>query len=94
MNVNTKTITSSYDIEEDDYYLGVNCEKAITINLPSESGEGRIIIIKAEMKPPMSSRIITIKTKESSIDGYDTRTLQVSNECVRLVYHDSSWRVI
>jgi hypothetical protein len=94
MNVKTTTVSDSYDVQHDDYYLGVSCDKAITINLPSESDDGRIIIIKIEMKPPVGNRIITVKAGDGTIDGYQTRTIQVSNECVRLIYHDKAWRVI
>lgn len=94
MNEKTTIVSQSYDVQHDDYYLGVNCDKAITINLPAESDDGRILIIKAEMKPPMGNRIITVKAGETTIDGYGTRTIQVSNECVRLIYHDKAWRVI
>lgn len=85
----TKTINDSYEVQEDDFYLGVNCEKPITITLPSEVENGRFLVIKAEMKPPMSNRIITIKAPDKTIDGYASRTLQVSHETVRLIYNDN-----
>lgn len=94
MNVKTTIVTESYDVEHDDYYLGVNCDKAITIKLPAESDDGRMLVIKAEMRPPIGARIITVRAGENAIDGYGTRTIQVSNECVRLIYHDNAWRVI
>ncbi len=89
----TKTIKESYTLEDDDYYLGVDADKPVTITLPVQEENGRMIVIKAEMKPPIGSRIITIKSEESTIDGYSNRTIQVSNEVVRLVYNNG-WRVV
>jgi hypothetical protein len=90
--VMTRTITESYEAQSDDYYLGVDSEKPITITLPAEPENGMMIIVKAEMKPPLGNRIITIKSDET-IDNYISRTIQVSNEVVRLVYNNG-WRVI
>jgi hypothetical protein len=93
MNIPTQIITESYEVLDADCYLGVNCDKPITITLPVEPTAGKVIIIKAEMKPPIGNKIITIKSKDRLIDGYSTRTIQVSNECVRLVFHDHNWRI-
>ena len=93
--VTTTLIQSDYNASDSDHYIGVDCNKAITIALPVNPPDGIVIIIKAEMKPPLGNRRITILTKdESSIDGYSNYVIQVSNEFVRLVYRGNSWHAI
>lgn len=93
MKMITKTVTSSYDVGPEDEYIGVNADKPTTINLPEETDNGRVIIVKAEMKPPIVHRTITIRAGEKGIDGYSNRIIQVSNEVVSLVYNNG-WRLI
>lgn len=93
MNITTKIITESYEVLDEDCYIGVNCDKPITITLPIEPTLGKVIIIKAEMRPPIGNRTILIKAGDKTIDGYSTKLIQVSNECVRLVFNDNNWRV-
>lgn len=93
MNITTKIITESYEVLDEDCYIGVNCDKPITITLPIEPTLGKVIIIKAEMRPPIGNRAILIKAGDKTIDGYSTKLIQVSNECVRLVFNDNNWRV-
>lgn len=93
--VTTTLIESDYYASDVDHYIGVDCKKATTIVLPINPPDGKVIIVKAEMKPPLGNRRITIITADdSSIDGYSNYIIQVSNEFVRLVYRGNGWHVI
>lgn len=90
----TKVVDSSYKATLEDFYIGVNSEKPTTITLPSKPPNGVIIIVKAEMKPPLGNRKVTITTDDGTlIDGYENCIIQVSNETVRLIFRDG-WRII
>lgn len=91
----TILVDSNYSATAEDYYIGVDCKKAITVTLPPVPEDGKIIIIKAEMKPPLGTRRITVEASDgSSIDGYSNYVICVSNEKVRLIYRGHCWHVI
>lgn len=93
--VNTVLTESSYHATEDDCYIGVNSKEPTTIYLPPKAKDGKIIIVKAEMKPPIGNRKITITTKDdSTIDGYIDHVIQVSHESVTLLYRGAQWHII
>lgn len=95
MNLSTKIITESYQITDDDCYIGVKCDKPVILTLPAKVDDGRLIIIKAEMKPPMGNKTITIVTRDgSTIDGYINHTIQVSHDFVHLIYHNNAWHIV
>jgi hypothetical protein len=90
----TTLVKESYNVSPDDCYVGVNAEKATTITLPKKPSDGKVVIVKAEMKPPLGNRKVTITTADGTlIDGYENCIIQVSNETVRLVFRDG-WRII
>ena len=93
--VNTTLVESNYLASDLDHYIGVDSKKAVSIILPENPPDGKVIIVKAEMKPPLGNRRITITTRDgSAIDGYPNYVIQVSNEFVRLVYRGNSWHAI
>lgn len=95
MKAHTTLVNSSYAATADDYYIGVDAKKAVTITLPIDPEDGRIIIVKAEMRPPSGDRRITIESGDgSSIDGYSKRVIYMSNESVHLLYRGHCWHVI
>ena len=90
----TTVVKESYNVSPDDCYVGVDAEKATTIILPKDPPDGKVIIVKAEMKPPLGNRKVTITTADGTlIDGYQNCIIQVSNETVRLLFRDG-WRII
>lgn len=92
--LNTTVVSESYNVSPDDCYVGVDAEKATTITLPKDPSDGKVIIVKAEMKPPLGNRKVTITTADGTlIDGYQNCIIQVSNETVRLLFRDG-WRII
>lgn len=93
-DLKTTIVSESYKVSPDDCYVGVNSEKATTITLPKDPSDGKVVIVKAEMKPPLGNRKVTITTADGTlIDGYENCIIQVSNETVRLVFRDG-WRII
>ena len=85
----------SYSATGSDFYIGVASEAASTIYLPTAVRDGKIIVIKAEMKPPIGRRKITVATLDGSlIDGYSELVLQVSHEHRTVIFRDGHWHII
>lgn len=88
-------ITGSYHARSDDFYIAVNSTKATTIYLPGNPADGKILIIKSEMTPPILSRMITITTRDGIlIDGYRETAISVSHDSKTLIYHNNGWHII
>lgn len=92
---NTTLVRSDYSAEPSDFYIGVNSDKPTTISLPRNISDGKIIIVKAEMKPPLGDRKITILPPDDVlIDGYSNLVIQVSNESKTMIFRGNNWHVI
>ena len=92
---NTIVVGSTYRARNDDFYIGVNSEEPTTVYLPTEPVDGKIIIVKAEMKPPIGNRKITVKCLNGwPIDDYSEYVIQVSYESVTVLFRDKSWHII
>jgi hypothetical protein len=77
------------------YYIGVDSKEPTTIHLPADAEDGKIYIIKAEMKPPLGNRKITIVGAGAElIDGYQDYTISVSNESVTVIFRGGNWHII
>lgn len=93
--VATVVTRTSYDCTTDHCYIGVDSKKPTTINLPANPPNGKIVIVKAEMKPPLGNRKITITTTDGSTIDFDTEaTIEVSLESKTFIYHDGEWFTI
>ena len=91
-----KTVTigaaPTYLGADDDFYIGVASDKASTIYLPAAAADGKIIVIKAEMKPPIGIRRITVATTDgSTIDGYDSVCIRISYGSLVLIRNNNNW---
>lgn len=94
-NKTTTVTTPTHYGTADEFYIGVSSDKASTIYLPADAADGRIIIIKAEMRPPLGSRKIDIvTTDESTIDGYTTASITVSHGKMTLIRNNNNWFII
>lgn len=92
---NTILIHSDYYATEDDFYIGVESDGPSTVHLPIDVEDGCQIVVKAEMKPPLGNRKITILTQDGSkIDGSISYVIQVSYECVWLIKRGENWHII
>ena len=91
----TRTITSTYYSSADEFYIGVFSEKPITVYLPATPADGKIVVVKAEMTPPLGHRRITISTTDgSTIDGYSDAVISVSHGSKSFIYNSNGWRII
>lgn len=90
-----RTITSTYHSTADEFYIGVFSEKPVTVYLPATPANGKIIVVKAEMTPPLGHRRITITTTDgSTIDGYSDAVISVSHGSKTFIYNSNGWRII
>lgn len=90
----TRTIDSTYYCTADEFYIGVVSEKPVTVYLPGDPKNGEIIIVKAEMTPPIGARKITITTVDGTkIDGYSDVNITVSHGSKSFLYNNG-WHVI
>ena len=87
-------VSQDYTAQVDDYYIGVNSDGPVTITLPADCKDCGEIIIKAEMKPPMGNRKITVVANNATIDGYSEYVMQTSHEFVRLVCRGGEWWIV
>lgn len=94
----TTTVTSetpTYYGAADEFYIGISSDKATTVYLPRDAEDGRIIIVKAEMKPPLGSRKVNITTTDGSkIDGYSDADINVSHGYRILIRNHGEWFII
>lgn len=93
--LSTILVDSSYYAENKDCYIGVNSSEPTTVYLPKEPPDGKIIIVKAEMGPPLGNRKVKIATNDNSlIDGDNALYLTVKYESKTFVYRDGQWHTI
>ena len=94
-NTNTVLIHSNYYATCENFYIGVDSDGPSTVHLPPDADDGCQIVVKAEMKPPMGNRKITILTDDGSkIDGYSDYVITVSHDYVWLIRRGDGWHVI
>lgn len=92
---NTVSAGSTYYATANDCYIGVDSTEPTTVYLPKSPANGRYIIVKAEMKPPLGNRKVTLKGFAGElIDGYSEYVISVSNESVSVIFHTGQWRII
>ena len=91
----TTLVGSTYQATNADFYIGVDSNEPTTIYLPESPLDGKIIIVKAEMAPPLGNRKITIKGSNGAlIDGYSEYVIHTSNESVTVIYRVHGWYII
>ena len=95
LTVDTVLTGSDYYATETDCYIGIDSKEPSTVHLPASPEDGRIIIVKAEMKPPLGNRKVTVKGQNGAlIDGYSDYVISVSNESVTVLYRGGNWHII
>lgn len=88
-------VSQDYHAQMDDYYIGVNSSRPVTITLPANCRSGCKIIIKAEMGPPLGYRKITIITEDGSmIDGEYSYIIEVPYQSVSMICRAGDWWII
>ena len=95
LTVDTVLTGSDYYATETDCYIGIDSKEPSTVHLPANPANGRIIIVKAEMKPPLGNRKITIVGQNGAlIDGYSDYIISVSYESVTVLFRGKNWHII
>jgi hypothetical protein len=83
--------TPSYEMDSDDYYVGVNYAGPCTITLPTTLlSSGRSIVIKDESGSAETNPITVIGTVDNDAGGF---VIQINNGAIQLIYRDG-WRII
>jgi hypothetical protein len=91
----TTTATSTHYATAAEFYIGVSSEKPVTVYLPANPADGKIVTVKAEMRPPMGSRKVNIATTDGSkIDGYSDASINVSHGFVTVIRNNGEWYII
>lgn len=83
--------TSTYTVDSDDYYVGVNYAGPCTITLPTTSlSSGRSIVIKDESGAAETNPITVVGTVDNDAGGF---IIQINNGATQLIYRDG-WRIV
>lgn len=89
--VNTKIITSSYQVTNEDCYIGVQNSEKIEVILPTNPPKGKVLIIKAQNKLG-NNKIFIVPSNGEKIDSGDEYVLQSPYESVTIIFNDS-WHI-
>ena len=90
VNNTTEVTTSTYTVDENDYYIGVNYAGPVTITLPSSTNSGRMLIIKDEDGDSETNPITVLGTVDNDTGGF---IIQVNNGAIQLIYRNG-WRIV
>jgi len=89
---NTTLVTSNtYVVQEEDYYIGVNCPEPVTIIIPSEPSSGREIVVKDESGNCETYNITVSGPVDNDANGF---ILAVNNGAVHMLFRGDYWRII
>jgi hypothetical protein len=86
----TEITTSTYTVQDTDYYIGVNYAGAVTITLPASANSGRMIIIKDEDGDAETNPITVEGTVDNDTGGF---IIQINNGAIQMIYRNG-WRII
>jgi hypothetical protein len=92
---NAKLVSEDYQVQDGDYYVGVESDDPVTVTLPECDEDCTQIVIKAEMGPPLGNRKVTIVTiSGATIDGQASYVMEVPYESVQLICRGGNWHII
>lgn len=86
----TEVTTSTYTVDDNDYYIGVNYAGPVTITLPSSTNSGRMLIIKDEDGDAETNPITVLGTVDNDTGGF---IIQINNGAIQLIYRNG-WRIV
>jgi hypothetical protein len=86
----TEVTTSTYTVDDNDYYIGVNYAGPVTITLPSSANSGRMLIIKDEDGDAETNPITVLGTVDNDTGGF---IIQINNGAIQLIYRNG-WRIV
>ena len=98
MEMAVKSVTSSsYTAVARDYYIGVNYEGAVSVTLPSNPRQGKVVVVKDERGEASlgTNRYITIWPAGSDrIDNRSHAILAYDYGSLTFVFKNGNWRII
>lgn len=86
----TYVTSTSYTVQENDYYIGVDTAAPATVILPASTNSGRMIIIKDEDGDAEINPITVVGTVDNDPEGF---IIQINNGAVQLIYRNG-WRIV
>ena len=86
----TLVTTATYTVDDNDYYIGVNYNGAVTITLPISTNSGRMLIIKDEDGDAETNPITVLGTVDNDAGGF---IIQINNGAIQLIYRNG-WRIV
>jgi hypothetical protein len=86
----TLVTTSTYTVQDGDWYIGVNYAGAVTITIPASATNGRVLVIKDESGNASTNPITVLGTVDNDVGGF---ILQMDNGGTQMVYR-AGWRII
>jgi hypothetical protein len=86
----TQVTTSTYTVDDNDYYIGVNYAGPVTITLPTTTSSGRMLIIKDEDGDAETNPITVLGTVDNDTGGF---IIQINNGAIQLIYRNG-WRIV
>lgn len=86
----THVTTSTYTVQDEDFYIGVDYAGPCTITLPATTNSGRLITIKDEDGDAENNPITVLGTVDNDPDGF---IIQINNGAIQMIYRDG-WRII
>jgi hypothetical protein len=91
----TILVSEDYGCTNDDCYIGINCDRPITITLPISPGDGYQIALKIEMPELDAGQHVTIETNnDSTIDGALSYTMTEPWQSVHLLSRGGHWFIV
>ena len=83
--------TPTYNVNSDDYYVGVNYDGPTTITLPTTLvSSGRMVIIKDESGNASINPITVVGTVDNDTGGF---IIQINNGAIQMIYRNG-WRIV
>ena len=86
----TEVTTSTYTVDDNDYYIGVNYAGPVTITLPASANSGRMLIIKDEDGDAEINPITVLGTVDNDSGGF---IIQINNGAIQMIYRNG-WRIV
>jgi len=92
---NTVVVDSDYSASITDYYIGINAEKPITVELPRFPYNGKEILIKWEFGTPVGQKVAKITTIDGSlIDGASSQSIKPPYRMIHLLFRGVAWYIV
>ncbi len=94
-NCNAIVVGCDYQIQQDDYYVGVSSTGPVTITLPEFTTNCCEVIVKADMDTQMNNRTVNVVGYGGTlIDGQPNYLITIPYQSITLIYQGTSWHIV